>query len=61
MREIKAGQKYKHFKGTMIVVSHNPNFVDKLGCDRTIILPEGIISYYNKGIVEYYKNLNEKK
>ena len=52
---------FKDFKGTMIVVSHNPNFVDKLGCDRTIILPEGIISYYNKGIVEYYKNLNEKK
>ncbi len=50
---------FRDFKGTMIVVSHNPSFVDNLGVERTIILPEGIISYYNKGIVEYYQNLNE--
>lgn len=52
---------FKDFKGTMIVVSHNPSFVDNLGIERTIILPEGIISYYNKGIVEYYQSLNDKK
>lgn len=51
---------FKEFSGTMIVVSHNPSFVDNLGIERTIILPEGIISYYNKGIVEYYQNLNTK-
>ncbi len=51
---------FKDYTGTMIVVSHNPSFVDNLGIERTIILPEGIISYYNKGIVEYYQNLNTK-
>lgn len=52
---------FKEYKGTMIVVSHNPNFVDNLGIERTIILPESIISYYSKGIVEYYQNLNQEK
>lgn len=51
---------FKDYTGTMIVVSHNPSFVDNLGIERTIILPEGIVSYYNKGIVEYYQNLNIK-
>ncbi len=50
---------FRDFKGTMIVVSHNPSFVDNLGIERTIILPEGIISYYNKGIVEYYHGLSK--
>ena len=42
---------FKEYKGTMVVVSHNPSFV----------LPESIISYYNKGIVEYYQNINQEK
>lgn len=50
---------FKDFKGTMIVVSHNPSFVDNLGVERTIILPEGILSYYNKDLVKYYENLNK--
>jgi len=52
---------FKEYKGTMVVVSHNPSFVDNLGIERTIILPESIISYYNKGIVEYYQNINQEK
>lgn len=49
---------FKDFKGTMILVSHNPNFVNNLGIERVIILPLGIISYYNKEIVEYFQELN---
>lgn len=47
---------FKTFKGTMIVVSHNPEFVDNLGIERTLILPEGTMSYYNRETVEYYQN-----
>lgn len=52
---------FKDYEGTMIIVSHNPEFVNNLNIERVIILPEGIISYYNKGIVEYYQSLNQEK
>lgn len=49
---------FKNYAGTMVVVSHNPEFVDNLGIERALILPTGEISYYNREIVEYYKALN---
>jgi ATP-binding cassette subfamily F protein 3 len=52
---------FKEFKGTMIVVSHNTEFVDNLGIERTLILPSGKLSYYNRKIVEYYHTLNTKE
>lgn len=51
---------FKTFPGTMLVVSHNPNFVDNLGIERTLILPSGQISYYNKKTVEYFQQLNTR-
>ena len=51
---------FKEYEGTMIIVSHNPDFTKYLGIERTIILPEGILSYYNDGIIEYYQKLNSK-
>lgn len=51
---------FKEFSGTMIVVSHNPSFANNLGIERTIILPEGILSYYDKSIVSYYQKINNK-
>lgn len=51
---------FKNYKGTMLVVSHNPEFVNNLGIERTLTLPSGKISYYNKEDVEYYHNLNTR-
>ena len=51
---------FKNYDGTMIVVSHNPNFVDHLGIERILILPNGEISYYNRNVVEHYQALNRK-
>lgn len=51
---------FKNYDGTMIVVSHNPNFVDHLGIERILILPNGKISYYNRNVVEHYQALNRK-
>ena len=51
---------FKTFKGTMLVVSHNPEFVDNLGIERTLILPSGRIDYYNRDIVEHFYNVNTK-
>lgn len=50
---------FKNYAGTMIVVSHNPEFVDNLGIERLLILPEGKISYYDRNIVEHYQTLNK--
>lgn len=49
------------FKGTIILVSHNPEFVDSLGVERTLILPEGRLDYYRKELVQKYYNLNKEK
>lgn len=51
---------FKNFKGTMLVVSHNPEFVDKLGIERTLTLPAGKIDYYDKKEVQKYEILNKK-
>lgn len=51
---------FKNYDGTMIVVSHNPEFVDNLGIERLLILPEGRISYYDRDIVEHYQTLNRR-
>lgn len=50
---------FKDFKGTMLVVSHNPEFVDNLGIERVLELPKGKISFYDKGYVDYYSKINE--
>lgn len=52
---------FKKFSGTMLVVSHNPNFVDSLGVERMLILPEGKITYYKRSTVEKYQKINTKK
>ncbi|MCI8575133.1 MAG: ABC-F family ATP-binding cassette domain-containing protein [Bacilli bacterium] len=49
---------FKNYKGTILLVSHNPSFVDKLGIERILLLPEGEVLYYDKKIVEFYENTN---
>ena len=51
---------FRDYQGTMLVVSHNPEFVDNLGIERTLILPSGKIAYYDRDIVEQYQLLNKK-
>ena len=51
---------FKDYEGTMLVVSHNPEFVDNLGIERMLMLPSGEIRYYNKETVLYYQELNEQ-
>jgi len=51
---------FKTFNGTMLIVSHNPEFVDNLGVERVLILPEGNISYYDKKTVENYNKIYKK-
>ena len=54
-------QTFKKFPGTMLVVSHNPEFVDNLGVERVLKLPEGKIDYYDKELVNYFHEINQEK
>ncbi len=53
-------ESFKTFDGTMLIISHNLDFVENLGINRVLILPDGIISYYNRDIVKYFYNINNK-
>ena len=50
---------FKNYPGTILLVSHNPSFVDKLGIERILLLPDGEVLCYDKKIVEYYENQNK--
>ena len=52
---------FRDYEGTMLVVSHNPEFVDNLGIERMLMLPSGQIRYYDPEVVLYYQELNNKK
>lgn len=52
---------FRSFEGTMLVVSHNVDFVNNLGIERMLMLPSGEIRYYDKDTVLYYQELNNKK
>ncbi len=47
----------KTFEGTMLVVSHNTNFVNNLGIERVLELPSGKISYYNSEIIKHFDKI----
>lgn len=51
---------FKDFAGTMVVVSHNPSFVEELAIERMLVLPEGRIEEYNKRTVEKFYKINTK-
>ena len=51
----------KNYKGTILMVSHNTAFVEKVGIERILVLPYGKISYYDKSLVKFYEDINTKK
>lgn len=53
-------QTFKDYEGTMLVVSHNVDFVDNLGIERMLMLPSGEIKYYDRDTVLYYQELNNQ-
>ena len=52
---------FKEFSGTMLIVSHNPEFVDNLGIERTLDMHTGRISYYDRKTVEHYHDVNNRR
>ena len=54
-------ENFKNYEGTIIVVSHNPAFVDHIGINRMLILPQGKIVNYNVDTVQKYYLENTKE
>lgn len=52
------GGNFKQYPGTMIVVSHNPSFVEQIGISRMLQLPSGRIEAYSQLLLEHYYELN---
>lgn len=52
------GGNFNVFEGTIIVVSHNPSFVEQIGISRMLLLPSGKIIDYSRELLEYYYELN---
>ena len=51
---------FKNYEGTMLLVSHNLEFVDNLKINRMLLLPSGRITYYDRDIVLHYELLEEE-
>lgn len=52
------GENFRDYTGTILLVSHNPDFVEQIGITRMLILPEGKIVDYTKELLSYYYILN---
>ena len=60
------GENFKDYDGTIIMVSHNPSFVEQVGITRMLILPShepgkpalSVIKNYSPELLEYYYYLN---
>ncbi len=63
------GENLKDYAGTIIMVSHNPAFVEQIGITRMLVMPKkdaakdqklAIIKNYSRELLEYYYYLNEE-
>ena len=55
------GKNFQLFEGTIMVVSHNPWFVERIGINRVLILPSGTVVDYSHELLEYYYGLNTEE
>ena len=60
MTQLIISDTFKNYEGTMLLVSHNLDFVDNLNINRMLLLPSGRIAYYDRDIVMHYEMLDEE-
>lgn len=60
MTQLIISDTFKNYEGTMLLVSHNLDFVDNLNINRMLLLPSGRITYYDRDIVMDYEMLDEE-
>jgi len=52
------GENFRDYTGTIMLVSHNPDFVEQIGITRMLVLPDGKIMDYSRELLSYYYILN---
>ena len=52
------GDNFRDYAGTILVVSHNPDFIEQIGITRMLELPAGHIIDYDSDILKRYSELN---
>lgn len=52
------GENFRDYTGTILLVSHNPDFVEQIGITRMLILPEGTVADYSPELLHYYYVMN---
>ncbi len=52
------GENFRDYTGTIMLVSHNPDFVEQMGITRMLVLPDGKIMDYSRELLSYYYILN---
>lgn len=60
------GENFHDYDGTIVMVSHNPSFVEQIGITRMLILPSreakepklALIKNYSRELLDYYYYLN---
>ena len=55
------GENFKNYEGTIIVVSHNIEFIKQINIDRLLILPTGKITNYTDEKLEKFINSTKTK
>ncbi len=60
MTQLIISDTFKNYEGTMLLVSHNLDFVDNLNINRMLLLPSGRNTYYDRDIVMHYEMLDEE-
>lgn len=62
------GENFHDYNGTLIMVSHNPSFVEQIGITRMLVLPPrespepklALIKNYSRELLDYYYYLNSE-
>jgi ATPase subunit of ABC transporter with duplicated ATPase domains len=46
------GNALREWKGAMVLVSHDPEFVDELEPDRVLLMPDGVVDYWSDDLID---------
>jgi ATPase subunit of ABC transporter with duplicated ATPase domains len=46
------GASLRGWKGAMVIVSHDTEFVSELAPDRVLLMPEGVVDYWSDDLIE---------
>ncbi|HEY5170295.1 MAG TPA: ABC transporter ATP-binding protein, partial [Acidimicrobiia bacterium] len=42
----------REWKGAMVLVSHDPEFVTELAPDRVLLMPDGVLDYWSDDLLD---------